>query len=89
MIEDSGLSLANLPSSVIERILLQLPIQDIIHFGQTSSYFKDIVFSELFWLHVLEERWGLVTRPSEWLTADPCGYFELSSSKHKFPGTYR
>ena len=82
-------SLGVLPVNVIENVLLHLDVSDIIRFSQTSSPFKDVALAEVFWQRVLEQRWGHLTRPRQWLSEGPLGYFELHSSRHKFPGTYR
>lgn len=82
-------SLSLLPITLIERVLLHLEIQDIIHVGQTSSLFKDIALSELLWLRLLEQRWGNLTKPAEWRTDSPSGCFELPNCRLKYPGTYR
>ena len=89
MSSSESISLDILPVNVIENILLHLDISDIIKFSQTSSSFKDVALAELFWQRVLEQRWGHLTQPRKWLSEGPLGCFELHSSRHKFPGTYR
>ena len=82
-------TLGVLPVNIIEKILLQLDITDIISFGQTSSSFKAVALAELFWQRILEQRWGHLTRPIQWLSDSPLGCFELHSCRYKFPGTFR
>ena len=89
MLEQKGNILGLLPSTLIEKILLHLETADIINFGQTSSSFREVALSDLFWLRVLEQRWGHLTRPGEWIVDGPRGHFELYNSKLQFPGTYR
>lgn len=86
---DSDNILGLLPVNIIERVLLHLPTSDIISFSQTSRLSKDVALAELFWLRILDQRWGHLTRPKEWISDGPLGCFELHSSRHRFPGSYR
>ena len=81
-------NLLNLPSSLLEDILLLLNVSDIVNCGTVSTQFKAVALSSALWRRVLQNRFKQ-TDPSQWLTSSACGHFELVDSLHSYPDSYR